>query len=517
LKKILIILATSLLLINLGNQSFSQSDDKLVILHTNLGKIVIEFFPNDAPNHVANFIKLVEDKFYDSTIFHRIIPGFMIQGGDPNTKNGDKSTWGMGGPEKTINAEFNTIKHNRGIVSMARAQDPNSAGSQFFIVHKDSNFLDGQYTVFGRIVTQESFDTLDKIASVETEAGSNIPINTEQVKITKAEVVNRSDIHDLLQLPDPERTTAIMNSTSSDLYQNKALDIEFKAPEGWFLQQPEKIDENTPDVVAVGPKIGSINPVISLTIINANGKNLDDIIKEKAEFLKNATASGNLEIISQEKSTINEKQAYVTNARGNFTSNGESYNVKFREVIVSTNKKFYIFAYSNGVDNFDDQVSKFEESINSFKITSEPIKETNTTTTKATEPNKNSNSTSKAGGGCLIATATYGSELSSQVQQLRELRDNKLLESESGKLFINSFNTFYYSISPPIADYERENPVFKEAVKIAITPMISSLSILNYVDMNSEESVLGYGISLIVLNLAMYFVAPAIIIYKIRK
>ena len=160
----------SLLLINLGNQSFSQSDDKLVILHTNLGKIVIEFFPNDAPNHVANFIKLTENRFYDGTIFHRIIPGFMIQGGDPNTKSGDESTWGMGGPEKIINAEFNTIKHNRGIVSMARSHDPNSAGSQFFIVHKDSNFLDGQYTVFGRIVTQESFETLDKIASVETEA-----------------------------------------------------------------------------------------------------------------------------------------------------------------------------------------------------------------------------------------------------------------------------------------------------------------------------------------------------------
>jgi len=120
-------------------------------------------------------------------------------------------------------------------------------------------------------------------------------------------------------------------------------------------------------------------------------------------------------------------------------------------------------------------------------------------------------------GGCLIATATYGSELSSQVQQLRELRDNKLLESESGKLFMNSFNAFYYSFSPTIADYERENPLFKEAVKIAITPMISSLSILNYVDMNSEASVLGYGASLLALNLGMYFVAPAIIVAKLTK
>jgi len=120
-------------------------------------------------------------------------------------------------------------------------------------------------------------------------------------------------------------------------------------------------------------------------------------------------------------------------------------------------------------------------------------------------------------GGCLIATATYGSELAPQVQQLRELRDNKLLNTESGTSFMESFNEFYYSFSPIIADYERENPVFREAVKIAITPMISSLSILNYVDMDSEAEVLGYGISLIVLNVGMYVGIPAIVIMRIRK
>ena len=124
---------------------------------------------------------------------------------------------------------------------------------------------------------------------------------------------------------------------------------------------------------------------------------------------------------------------------------------------------------------------------------------------------------SSKGGGCLIATATYGSELAPQVQQLRELRDNQLLNTESGTSFINSFNEVYYSFSPYIADYERENPVFKEIVKIVITPMISSLSILNYVDMDSESSVLGYGISLILLNVGMYFATPAIIILKIKK
>ena len=121
------------------------------------------------------------------------------------------------------------------------------------------------------------------------------------------------------------------------------------------------------------------------------------------------------------------------------------------------------------------------------------------------------------GGGCLIATATYGSEMSNEVQQLRELRDNQLLQTESGTAFMSTFNDVYYSFSPVIADYERENPYFKEAVKLAITPMISSLSVLNYVDMDSENEVLGYGISLILLNLGMYLGVPAVVIVGIRK
>jgi plastocyanin len=120
-------------------------------------------------------------------------------------------------------------------------------------------------------------------------------------------------------------------------------------------------------------------------------------------------------------------------------------------------------------------------------------------------------------GGCLIATATYGSELAPQVQQLRELRDNKLLQTKSGSAFIQGFNDFYYSFSPKIADYERENTLFKETVKIAITPLILSLSILNYVDIDSESEVLGYGISLISLNVGMYVGLPAFVIVRIRK
>jgi len=121
------------------------------------------------------------------------------------------------------------------------------------------------------------------------------------------------------------------------------------------------------------------------------------------------------------------------------------------------------------------------------------------------------------GGGCLIATAAFGSELAPQVQMLRELRDNTVLSTTSGTAFMTGFNQFYYSFSPTIADWERENPIFQDAVKITITPLLTSLSILNYVDIDSEEEMLGYGISLILLNLGMYFVAPAIVILKIKK
>ena len=123
----------------------------------------------------------------------------------------------------------------------------------------------------------------------------------------------------------------------------------------------------------------------------------------------------------------------------------------------------------------------------------------------------------KKGGGCLIASAAFGSEMAPQVQFLREIRDNTVLQTESGSAFMTGFNQFYYSFSPAVADYERENPAFKETVKLALTPMLTSLAILNYVDIDSEAEMLGYGIGIILLNIGMYFVAPAIIIIKIKN
>ncbi|HPF15930.1 MAG TPA: peptidylprolyl isomerase, partial [Planctomycetota bacterium] len=132
------------------------------ILETSAGSMTIEFRPDKAPGHVENFLKLAREGFYNGTRFHRVIPGFMIQGGDPNTKEGAKGAWGTGGPGYQIKAEFNDIHHERGVLSMARSQDPNSAGSQFFLCHGEAGFLDKQYTAFGHLV--EGLGTLDAIA-----------------------------------------------------------------------------------------------------------------------------------------------------------------------------------------------------------------------------------------------------------------------------------------------------------------------------------------------------------------
>jgi cyclophilin family peptidyl-prolyl cis-trans isomerase len=161
-------------------------ENKVAEIHTSAGQINIRFFPDVAPNHVKNFIDLAQKGFYDGTKFHRVIPGFMIQGGDPNTKAGDPNTWGTGGAPTNVKAEFNTVSHKRGIVSMARAQSPDSASSQFFIVVADSPFLDRQYSVFGQVT--KGMEVADAIVSAPKGANDrpNNPTSITKIVIRDA-------------------------------------------------------------------------------------------------------------------------------------------------------------------------------------------------------------------------------------------------------------------------------------------------------------------------------------------
>lgn len=507
-----------------GTALAAEGDDMLAILETNLGTITIEFFSDDAPNHVDNFVGFVESGFYDGTLFHRIMPGFMIQGGDPNTIDGDPSTWGKGGPGTMIDAEFNQIKHNRGIVSMARTFDPNSAGSQFFIVHADSNFLDGQYTAFGRAVTEESLDTLDKIAAVQTtgDAGGNQPVDIEQVRITKAMMVQRDGVPDLLDLPEPERMDATPDAIpppiSPDMIQEfdaQEYGIAIEFPTGWSLQQPEKISEHTPDVIAIGPKTGIMHPAFIFVIKSTEQRTLDELIAERAALLAPSVESKGLEITTQEKTEINGIQGHVIEAKQTTEFADGNIVVMFMEVMLYNDETFYTITYSNGADAFDEQLPMFEQTVDSFRILGSNSDDADDNV--AANQGDTGEEKQEEGGNCLIATAAYGSEMAPRVQQLREIRDNTVLSTTSGTAFMSGAHQIYYLFSPTIAELERENPLIKETVKLTISPMLSSLSLLNYADIDSEQEMLSYGMALILLNLGMYIAAPAVVIYKVGQ
>jgi peptidyl-prolyl cis-trans isomerase B (cyclophilin B) len=163
-----------------------KDGDEVAVIETGQGRIVLCFFNDKAPRHVKNFKDLANKKFYDGTRFHRVIPGFMIQGGDPNTKNSDRADDGTGGPGYNVKAEFNDLKHTRGILSMARTGDPDGAGSQFFIMHENSPSLDNQYSIFGQVV--EGIEVVEKIVNLPKDANDN-PTDDEASRVKSVKIV----------------------------------------------------------------------------------------------------------------------------------------------------------------------------------------------------------------------------------------------------------------------------------------------------------------------------------------
>jgi len=167
----------------------TPTSDEVAVITTTEGTMVLEFWPDVAPNHVANFKKLATSGFYDGTAFHRVIKGFMIQGGDPLTKDdSQQARWGTGGPGWKVNAEFNKKSHVRGVLSAARSQDPNSAGSQFFICHDRATFLDGQYTAYGKLIKGD--EVLEKINTTAT-GPNDRPV--KKITVSSVKIVPRAE------------------------------------------------------------------------------------------------------------------------------------------------------------------------------------------------------------------------------------------------------------------------------------------------------------------------------------
>ena len=517
----------------ISSEEIEKMKNTAVLITMNEGTFMIQLFPEDAPNTVKNFLELVESGFYDGIVFHRIIPNFMIQAGDPNTAgpDSDRSLWGQGGPGYNINEEFNTIQHDRGIVSMARSNHPDSAGSQFFIVHKDNNQLDGKYTVFGRLVPGLP-QALDTIAELPTNR-YNQPLDASKATILQTSIIEGFSTY---AFPAPDRNDSLLKKTKvtggiTDRYFNELHDVTFDVPYRWAVVEGE--GDNLTLTIEPGSLEHSVQRVIEESgfipqvLVGSEPRNPseesagvptaffslksgdDPKILNNYIFQNDAGRKAHLVISTQNIQTPTGPAQFKI-AQIHFSNADTNYSVI--HINLTEWFRYEINAFGSTVANFEIMIDGkmqniefgdhpvFQQLIADSRLKPEP------------EPLPPARI-----GGCLIATASYGSELAPQVQQLRELRDNVVLQTETGASFMTSFNQFYYSFSPAVADYERENPAFKEAVKLTLTPLLTSLTLLQYVDIDSESEMLGYGIAVILLNIGMYFIAPAVLITKIRS
>ena len=501
--------------VQLTPQEFTQEEinkmkNTAVHLTTERGTIVIEFYPEDAPNTVHNFLKLVESGFYDGVVFHRIIEGFMIQAGDPNTKDldYDRGLWGSGGPGYQIQEEFNTLQHDRGAVSMARQHDPDSAGSQFFIVHKDSNFLDKQYTVFGRIVPGTySHDTVNHIANLKTD-DRDAPIDVKAATIIKAEIIYPFATHGLGELDryqsiikeyqDPYNPEALQDVQA---YYNQLHDITFHVPYRWDVVEregdfltvkmiPGMQEHNAQQTIA---KSGFTPQVVIGSENRTNYEVENNVVGTSNVF--SIGGGDDPKILSNFIiRDANGVRAHLIMTTQNIQTEQGPKQFKVLQLYFNNLETNYSIIYVNTTEFFRYEVNAFSYTVNNFHMMIDgemqrlmfgesPVFQQLMKDAKAV-PEPEPLPPARIGG-CLIATASYGSELAPQVQLLREIRDNTVLQTQSGESFMNGFNHIYYSFSPTIADYERENPVFKEAVKLTLTPLLASLTLLQHTDIDS--------------------------------
>ncbi len=513
-------------------KEISEMKNKAVLITTNEGTFMIELFPEDAPNTVKNFLELVESGYYEGIVFHRIIPGFMIQAGDPNTigPDSDRSTWGQGGPGYNIREEFNTIQHDRGIVSMARSHHVDTAGSQFFIVHKDNNHLDGKYTAFGRLAPGLP-NALDQIANLPTNSADQ-PLDASRATIIETSIIDGFST----PFSGPDRNTSLVKKMKveggiTERYYNTLHDIIFDIPYRWKVI--EGGDGNLSLTVEPTPLEHNVQQMIDETGFTPQiliGSEPRDPSVESAGISPaffSLRGGDDPKILHNYIFEVEDgRKAHLVISTQNIETPTETVQFKIAQIHFGNSDTTYSIIHINFTEWFRYEINAFDSTVKSFEIMIDgemqsigfghhPVFQQLIIDSRL-KPEPESLPPARVGG-CLIATAAFGSEMAPQVQLLREIRDNTVLQTESGSIFMTGFNQFYYSFSPVIADYERENPAFKEAVKIVLTPLLTSLSLLHYVDIDSESEMLGYGIAVILLNIGMYFIVPAVLITKIRS
>jgi peptidyl-prolyl cis-trans isomerase B (cyclophilin B) len=414
---------------------------------------------------------------------------------------------------------------------MARSQHVDSAGSQFFIMHKDNNQLDGKYTAFGRLVPGLPH-ALNEIASLQTNENDQ-PIDASRATIIKASIVDDLSVSNFA---GPDRNTSLVKETKTgggitEKYHNTLHDIGFDIPYRWQVEEgagvnldlkikPTQMEHNVQQMIdATG-----FTPHI---LIGSEPRNLNTESAGVPTAFFSLKSGDDPEVVANYIFQNDAgRKAHLIISTQNIQTPTETVQFKIAQIHFSNSDTNYSIVHINLTDWFRYEISSFNFTVKTFEILLDgkmqsidfghhPVfKQIISDSLKQPEPES---LPPARVGGCLIATATFGSEMAPQVQFLREIRDNTVLQTESGSAFMTGFNQFYYSFSPTIADYERENPVFKEAVKVTLTPLLTSLTLLQYVDIDSESEMLGYGIGIILLNIGMYFIAPAVLITKIRS
>jgi peptidyl-prolyl cis-trans isomerase B (cyclophilin B) len=279
------------------------------------------------------------------------------------------------------------------------------------------------------------------------------------------------------------------------------------------MLQKGDVGPGNPVLMALGVANDGITPSITFEALESNDTTLKEYFEPRLERYYELDDGVTFDVLSEEYITT--YAGYVGLEIIAVQTLDSSDIVKFKQVMIEGINFHYVISYANHPDYFDNGLVGYDKIIDSFVMRSYVQSDTNPENEVIVLDDKSFNETEKSG--CLIATATFGTEMAPQVQFLREIRDNIVLQTESGTSFMAGFNQFYYSFSPTIADYERENPIFKEAVKLAITPLLASLTLLQFADIDSESEMLGYGIGVILLNVGIYFAIPAAFIMKIRK
>jgi len=360
-----------------------------------------------------------------------------------------------------------------------------------------------------------------------------MPLDLSEATIITAEILEPYTSANI-SIPDRNQSFIEKELRSGGVitvYHNSLHNVSFDLPYRWAITEatgtqlgviiePTDLEHNVktqieqsgfiPKVVVTAEKIDpNISAGVSPAFFSVQGgedpKILGNYVFESDDGRKAHLITSTQDLHDTEKGTVQFKIIQLT-----FINSEFQYSIIY--VNITEWFRYEINAFLQTVDNFEVMIDGKMQPIN---FDDSPVFKQLMADAKA-KPEPESLPPARIGG-CLIATATYGSELAPQVQLLREIRDNTILQTESGTSFMTGFNQFYYSFSPTIADYERENPAFKEAVKLTLTPLLTSLTLLQYADIDSEYDMLGYGIGIILLNVGMYFIAPALLITKIRS